>query len=563
MKKTFVKYSIIVAVILLLAGMIYLSVSHSIEMNRPDNVQPIYYSLKYGVEGEGRIEGETQQTVEALRDGQPIEAIAAEGWYFKGWSDVANQLSFRQDCRVTHSVDAKAIFEKVKPKYFSINFRAMQGGRVEGELYQLIDYGKNGSTVIAIPDEGYRFVKWSDGETEAIRENLHVTDQASDVIYAEFERYSRLFTYHYNKGTSISSESNILITLDNLNSISFPVPQREGYRFEGWYSDWHHTLQVSDEFGNLIVGKDWFQGTWWYDTQINPENHLYAKWKALKTVPTYKILLIFVTEVHGDFEGTNGNMIRVDTVMSDLQKKLCLKIARRMETYLEALLYATIDFEIDTYFTQKPLTQENFYQGTTGLPDSSGTIKLFYDYGIDVKHNGIPEVNAIIGNYRSVLTTFNLNDLEGQLHATAGNAEAKFGEIHYEAIDRGYVPPDMTQEDMYFDETYPGVFLSWSWHMELYIHEFTHTVELQPEIIGKYGIHEAESDYSQIYGAVDSPFRILGPYLRGEYQIKGENVGIPYSFWDGTDQGENIFVIPSIVSELKADYYSEEKKYFL
>lgn len=35
-------------------------------------------------------------------------------------------------------------------------------------------YGENATTVTAIPNEGYAFVKWSDGITTAIRRNVNI-----------------------------------------------------------------------------------------------------------------------------------------------------------------------------------------------------------------------------------------------------------------------------------------------------------------------------------------------------------------------------------------------------
>lgn len=560
MKRTSVKCFIIVAVLILLAGMIYLTVSHMTEMNRPEKVPPVYHTLTYGVEGEGRIEGETQQTVEALSDGKPIEAVAAEGWHFKGWSDGSTQPSYRQDCRITHAVNAKAIFAEgaSAEEWCYLNFLPTKGGRIEGDLNQVVKYGGKGSTVIAIAEEDYRFVKWSDGETEAVRKNLHVTHQSVEHIYAEFERYSRLFTYHYNEATSANTEKNVLITLENLNQISLPVPKREGYRFKGWYSDWHHTLQVTDESGELIVGKEWFQGDWWHDRQINPENHLYAKWEAIKEIPKYKTLLIFVTEVHGDFETNHGksDVVRVDYVMTELHKRVCMKIAQRFETYLEALLNATVDFEIDTYFTTEPLTRENFYRGSTGFIDSSGETVLLDSYGIDVRHNHIPEVSEMIGDYGSVLTTFCLNDEDHELIVGAGAAGAKFGEIYFEAIGVDY------SDEVYFDETIPGVFTDWAYRMELMIHEFTHTVEMQLNATDNYGIHNAGRYYNQIHGPIDNDYVILGPYLRDTYETDEGYVGIPYSFWEGTY--ERTVLSPSALPEVKANYaIIDDKKYLI
>ena len=56
-----------------------------------------------------------------------------------------------------------------------------EGGYVEGELFQVVEEGKDGSPVMAVAEEGWAFLEWSDGKTnpyrvdEAIKENITVT----------------------------------------------------------------------------------------------------------------------------------------------------------------------------------------------------------------------------------------------------------------------------------------------------------------------------------------------------------------------------------------------------
>lgn len=491
-----------------------------------DGPAPVYYTLSYGVVGEGDLEGERLQTVQEEQNGSPILAVAAEGWHFTGWSDGYSD-EMRIDYKVSQDKAVKAIFEEGPPESQEIEriqlyFYAQKGGRIEGELYQDIPYGQNGSTVVAIPDEGYRFKQWSDGETDAVRKNLCITSQPQDFIYAEFERYSRLFTYHYNEATSTNTEETVLITLDNLDSIRLPVPDREGYRFKGWYSDWYQILQVSDESGKIIVGKEWLQGEWWYDEpRHNPENQLYAKWEAVKEVPKYKILIACVTEVHGIFETNHAktDRIKVDFKMSEYQKTVCLKIAERFETYLDAMLNATVDFEVDTYFTTEPLSRENFYV----RPDEPDT-----SYGINVEYGAIPEINEMIGNYRSVMTIYCLNDYYDELGVHC-NAAAKYGEVSLEDL--------MNESDGgYSDETNPW---SWQFEMQCMIDLFTETVDLQLDNADRYRLDRAESYYADKMGVIDKPFLILGLYLRGEFETEEGKVGIPYSFWEGTYESKN------------------------
>lgn len=58
------------------------------------------------------------------------------------------------------------------PIYYELEYEAGEGGTIEGDLFQIVAEGEDGSMIIAIADEGYIFVGWSDmlekgGKTEA------------------------------------------------------------------------------------------------------------------------------------------------------------------------------------------------------------------------------------------------------------------------------------------------------------------------------------------------------------------------------------------------------------
>lgn len=53
-------------------------------------------------------------------------------------------------------------FDALKKKEFTIKYEATVGGRIEGNANQTIEEGKDSETVTAVPDEGYRFLRWAD-----------------------------------------------------------------------------------------------------------------------------------------------------------------------------------------------------------------------------------------------------------------------------------------------------------------------------------------------------------------------------------------------------------------
>ena len=67
---------------------------------------------------------------------------------------------------------------------YNINYSAKKGGRIEGELNQVVKEGENASSVIAISDHGYIFISWSDGVRDPYRKDVNVSKNLD--LFASF-----------------------------------------------------------------------------------------------------------------------------------------------------------------------------------------------------------------------------------------------------------------------------------------------------------------------------------------------------------------------------------------
>lgn len=67
----------------------------------------------------------------------------------------------------------------------SVVYEAEEGGSIEGEAEQLVIKGKDASPVLAVADDGYVFIEWSDGSTDPYRHDLEVVDELE--LFAIFE----------------------------------------------------------------------------------------------------------------------------------------------------------------------------------------------------------------------------------------------------------------------------------------------------------------------------------------------------------------------------------------
>lgn len=80
----------------------------------------------------------------------------------------------------------------VKGTGFTLKYAAGAGGKITGNAAQTVLSGKDASTVTAVADAGYHFVKWSDGVTTAARTDKNVTADIN--VTAQFEKDKEVVT---------------------------------------------------------------------------------------------------------------------------------------------------------------------------------------------------------------------------------------------------------------------------------------------------------------------------------------------------------------------------------
>lgn len=425
---------------------------------------------------------------------------------------------------------------------YSVSYSVTTGGYIDGETIQTISYGKSASTVTAIPYSGYIFVGWSDNRTIPTRTDTNIRSNLE--ITAVFERIKRkTFTYVYNQATGNDTTESVELRLEDLPQTSLVVPEREDYIFCGWYLDWLFTVQISDEFGKLVMNDEIFGAS---------SSQLFAKWIAVDA-PTYEILMVYVTEVNAILETTDGESVEVDYKMTEMEKQIYEVLSEMFGQYLNALLNGLVDFKVDTYFTTESLGNENFQRGATH--PLGNNMEIVYNYNIF--GYSIPEIDGVAGsgvdwstvggklsNYGSVITTFGMNDYDSLLHVVAGTAGTKYASIHQETLFGG-----LLGQGFYFDYLLnlenQGVPGWWEAYMQLYLHEFTHTVEFYPENLAYNGAdldyHYVSNYYGNLYGSISqglgtnqpgiSEIEIIRLFLLNRTIVDGRTVGIPKNFW--------------------------------
>ena len=115
---------------------------------------------------------------------------------------------------------------------YTLNYSATEGGRIVGTTTQTVKKGGSGDSVIAIADEGYEFVGWSDGVAAAERTDTNVTEDIT--VTAQFEEIKKYtLTYSAATGGYIEGESEQIVEEGANGSVVTAVAD-EGYEFVGW-----------------------------------------------------------------------------------------------------------------------------------------------------------------------------------------------------------------------------------------------------------------------------------------------------------------------------------------
>lgn len=147
-----------------------------------------HFKLFYTADEHGRIKGMPLQEVVKGEDGrtvvaEPEEASAEDienakrqgkelkNYVFKGWSDGKTE-QVRTDKNVQADLNVTAHFAPA----INIVYEASIGGRVVGELLQVVAEGNSTAEVEAIPEEGYTFAGWDDGKANAKRQDAATKD---------------------------------------------------------------------------------------------------------------------------------------------------------------------------------------------------------------------------------------------------------------------------------------------------------------------------------------------------------------------------------------------------
>ena len=292
-----------------------------------------YVSQRYHVQyvsdnaGYGSIGGISSQYVRHGENSASVTAIPKPGYRFLFWSD-GNTEAIRSDVIRMDTV-LTAFFEPDSHTvdYFTVYYKAGEGGQIVGSSVQRRRYGESTAAVAAKPLEGYRFIRWSDGSANPVRFDT-VTEDAE--YRAEFERIP-LLCYEAGEGGRIEGAERQTLMPGAQGSPVTAVPL-EGYIFEGWSDgvttperqdtaeadatytalfkkdDRFYTIRYTNTEGGTVEGEtvqtvqSWQEGT--TVRAVAAEGYVFVGWSDGKTEPERSDTVYAEAEYQAIFQKT-------------------------------------------------------------------------------------------------------------------------------------------------------------------------------------------------------------------------------------------------------------------
>lgn len=194
-----------------------------------DPTPPVtYYWLKTGViAGEGTTTGDDDKVPSG--ESRTVKAIPAEGYEFLQWSDGSHDAI--HTIVIDHNTEMFASFKKIEYTLEVVVKDGQEGwGTVTGG--GTYEYGTT-ATYTATPADGYRFVKWEEGGTDATGTVVMKQNEKRTAVFEPVPTYDLtvlVTTGQEDWGTVSGSETNI----PEGESRIFEAVPNEGYEFVEW-----------------------------------------------------------------------------------------------------------------------------------------------------------------------------------------------------------------------------------------------------------------------------------------------------------------------------------------
>ncbi|MCG8754034.1 InlB B-repeat-containing protein, partial [Tenacibaculum finnmarkense] len=193
------------------------------------------YTVKYTAGNNGTITGDLTQTIEEGKATSEVKAIANTGYEFVKWSDNNTSETRTDIADADKEFTAEFVKTVVVVKNYTVKYTAGNNGTITGNLAQTIEEGKTTSQVKAIANAGYKFVKWSDGNTSDTRTDIADADKEFTAEFVKTLVVVKNYTVKYTAGNNGTITGNLAQTIEEGKTTSeVKATADAGYEFVKW-----------------------------------------------------------------------------------------------------------------------------------------------------------------------------------------------------------------------------------------------------------------------------------------------------------------------------------------
>jgi hypothetical protein len=190
------------------------------------------FTLTYTAGTNGRISGQSPQTVLKGGNGTTVTAVPDSGYHFSSWSD-SSTTNPRTDTAVNSDLGVTAIFAADAQSQYVLSYSAGANGTISGPARQTVGSGASGAAVTAVPDPGYHFVAWSDRSRANPRLDANVARNISVAAVFAADAASYTLIYSAGVGGTISGSASQTVASGGGGTAVRAVPD-PGYFFSRW-----------------------------------------------------------------------------------------------------------------------------------------------------------------------------------------------------------------------------------------------------------------------------------------------------------------------------------------
>ena len=210
---------------------------------------------------------ESENTIVEVKEGEKVtkpENLEKEGYNFVGWfTDEELTTEFNFDTEIKADT---ILYAKWQPKEYTVTFKF---NNEAADMEEKVTYGKKVEKPSDPEKEGYDFVGWFTDEDLNEVFDFETPIKSDISLYAKWEEIvldPTAFKVTFVKNNETDNE---IVEVKEGEKVTKPEnPEKEGYRFVGWFTD----EKLTTEFN--------------FDTEIKADTILYAKWEKIIVEPT-------------------------------------------------------------------------------------------------------------------------------------------------------------------------------------------------------------------------------------------------------------------------------------